>query len=544
MELLVAVAGNIALLIWGLHMTRTGLLRGYGALLRSTAQNVADRRLAAFGFGVVAAALMQSSMAVITIGATLSGRRLLTPALVLAIALGADLGSALAAQLLGYPVGWLSPLFVALGVVLFESSRRDDWRNLGRANIGVGLVLLSLTLMKQSFAPMAGSSELASAIAVLSDQPALLVLLATVLTLATHSGLAVIAIVVALAHNGVIGAEPSLFMVLGANLGSGLAALLATRRYPAPMRIAPIANLAVRGLGVVLVFPLLLLLPLEPLAEGTLILAAHLGFNAILAFSALPLVGPLVGLIERMLPISATDPALAPLHLDQGQLGRDDLALASARRETVRIADRVQSMLADAGLALRGTDPALVQPILEAEDQVDLLYAAVKDYCTEFLRRNGPSDQSQQMLATLEFATELEHIGDVIVHNLVSIATRKNKHRRSFSEAGLAEIMALHALVSDNMKLATTAFLTADGRLAEEIIATKPKVHRSVLMSTDAHFRRIVERSAGALSTSGLHLDILRDLKRINSHLVAACHLTRNGQRIDAMASVDASGQK
>lgn len=541
MQLLISVAGNIALLVWGLHMTRTGLLRGYGAVLRHAAQKVADHRLAAFGLGVVAAAVMQSSMAVITIGATLSGRRLLTPTLVLAMALGADLGSALAAQLLAYPVGWLSPLFVALGVVLFETSSRDDWRNLGRANIGIGLVLLSLTLMKQSFVPLAESSELASTIDALAGQPALLVLLAAVLTLATHSGLAVIAIVVALAHNGVIGAGPSLFMVLGANLGSGLAAMLATRRYPVPMRIAPLANLVVRTFGVVLVFPLLLLMPVQPQVEGaTLILVAHLGFNAFLALNALPLVRPLVGLIGRMLPIPPADPDLAPLHLDQEHLGHDDLALASARRETVRIADKVQSMLADAGLALRGTDPALIRPVLEAEDQVDRLYAAVKDYGTEFLRRNGPGEQSRQMLATLAFATDLEHIGDVIVHNLVNSAARKNKHGRSFSEPGLAEIMALHALVSDNMKLATTAFLTADARLADEIIATKPQVHRSVLTSTDAHLGRIVERSGAALSTSGLHLDILRDLKRINSHLVAACYRTRNGQQTDTMASVDA----
>jgi phosphate:Na+ symporter len=307
------------------------------------------------------------------------------------------------------------------------------------------------------------------------------------------------------------------------------------------MRIAPLANLVVRTFGVVLAFPPLLLMPVQPQVEGaTLILVAHLGFNAVLALSALPLVRPLVGLIERMLPIPPADPDLAPLHLDQEQLGHDDLALASARRETVRIADKVQSMLADAGLALRGTDPALVRPILEAEDQVDGLYAAVKDYGTEFLRRSGPGEQSRQMLATLGFATDLEHIGDIIVHNLVNSAARKNKNRRSFSEAGLAEIMALHALVSNNMKLATTAFLTADERLAEEVIATKLQVHRSVLKSTDAHFGRIVERSGAALATSGLHLDILRDLKRINSHLVAACHRTRNGRRIDTMASVDA----
>ena len=541
MDMLVSIAGNVALLVWGLHMTRTGLLRGYGSRLRQAARGAGGHHVAAFGLGVGIAAVLQSSMAVITIGTSLSGRGLLTPVLVLAMALGADLGSALAAQMLGYPVGWLSPLFIAIGVVLFESSDRDDRRNLGRASIGIGLVLLSLVLMKQSFAPLAGSAELAAGIALLANQPAILLMLAAALTLAAHSGLAVIAIVVALAHTGVLDSFPSLFMVLGANLGSGLAAMIATRRFPAAMRIAPLANLLVRALGVGLCFPALLMLTsLPPLEITSLILWGHLCFNAVMALAALPLVGPLVTLVSRLVPVPPADPAFAPLHLDQAQLGHADLALANARRETVRIADKVQSMLASVGPALQGFDPALGRSVIEAEDQVDSLYGAVKDYAAEFLRQSGPGAPARQMVATLEFATDLEHIGDVIVHNLLDIAARKDKHRRSFSDKGMEEILALHAMVAENMKLATTAFLTGDHRLAADVIAAKPNVLQTVQASTEAHFGRIVDRSGAALSTSSLHLDVLRDLKRINSHLVAASHRTRSTAHPAPPTTVDA----
>lgn len=546
METLVQIAGAVALLIWGLHMTRTGLSRGFAHQLRQAIQRTGGRPLLSFGMGVFIATLLQSSMAVITVAASLSGRKLLSAHAVLVVALGADLGSALAAQLAGHPVGWLSPLLIAIGVVTFEASEQTGRRNLGRAAIGIGLILLSLSLMKAAFAPLAASTILSEVLAALASQPALLLLMAAGMTLLTHSGLAIIAIVATLAAAGVLAPLPGLYMVLGANLGSGVAAVLATRAMPVAIRRGPMANLLIRGAGVASAFlALVVFSPTLPAVEPQiLVLAAHLVFNACLALAAMPFIGRIVDMAGRFLPDDVAGKSIAlPLHLDHAQLANSELAIGNARREVVRMADTVQAMLGDVALILQSHDASLEKAIALAEDQVDQMHRAVKLYAADFLRHHGQNEGSRQMLLALEFATDLEHIGDIIVHNLLDIAARKNKNGRSFSDHGMQEILDLHNLVMCNMKLAASAFMAGDPNLARSVIAAKQDVRRLVQVSIDAHFSRIIDRSGASLETSGLHVDVLRDFKRINSHLVAVGYRTleRGKAQREAASAVDAS---
>ena len=522
MEVLVRVAGGVALLLWGLHMTRTGLLRGFGHRLRQLVQRSGDRPFVSFFAGATLATVLQSSMAVITIAASLSGKKLLLPTTVVLIALGADLGSAIAAQIAGYAVGWLSPVLIAFGVIAFETGSGDAQRNLGRAAIGAGLILLSLELLKAAFAPLGASPVLFEVIGVLAAQPMLLVLLASILAVATHSGLAIVVIVAALATGGIVDPTSSLYLVLGANLGSGLAVLAATRSMPIPMRVAPVANVVARsaGVGVGFFFLLFTAPRLTGLPPHSLVLTSHLVFNGVLALLAMPFAGALVGIAQRLLPSeTVVRSTTSPLHLDMGQLADDDLAIGNARREVVRIADAVQSMLADIAAVLQGPNSQLEPSLVTAENQVDEIYKSVKSYAADFARLHGRTPATDEMMTSLAFATELEHIGDIITHNLGRAAARKNKNKRYFSEAGMQEILALHELVLRNMKLATNAFVTGDTRLAQVVIDAGAQVQGAAQKSVDAHFARVVERAPESVETGALHIDVLRDLERINSHL-------------------------
>src|SRR5512140_3765413 len=150
MKHLLNLLAAVALLVWGTHLVRTGILRVFGANLRNViARSVGNRWMAGVaGLGVTA--LLQSSTATALIVSAFVGQALLTLPLALAVMLGADVGTSLMAVVFSFDLSWLSPLFVFVGVVLFLSRQASAVGRFGRVLIGIGLMLLALRLIGES----------------------------------------------------------------------------------------------------------------------------------------------------------------------------------------------------------------------------------------------------------------------------------------------------------------------------------------------------------------------------------------------------------
>ena len=123
----------------------------------------------------------------------------------------------------------------------------------------------------------------------------------------------------------------------------------------------------------------------------------------------------------------------------------------------------------------------------------------------------------------ITFATNLKHIADII-ENLMETAEEKYEERVHFSDAGLGELSELHASVSDNLKLAFSVFLLGDVKVARRLLIEKKKVSAQERRYSERHLARLHEGRRESIETSALHLDILRDLKRIHSHIVAVAY--------------------
>ena len=181
-EILLQIAGGVALLLWAARMVRTGIERAYGAHLRRTLAYAARRRTRAFGVGVLVALALQSATATALLAMGFVASGLLATAPGLAIMLGADVGSALAVQVLSLDLGWLTSLLLLIGVTLFLVSEDRRARQIGRTLVGIGLILLSLSLIGQAGAALRDSVTLAAVLGPLADEPALAFLIAGLIT--------------------------------------------------------------------------------------------------------------------------------------------------------------------------------------------------------------------------------------------------------------------------------------------------------------------------------------------------------------------------
>ncbi len=510
-------------------MVRTGITRAYGADLRRVVGAWSRRRLSAFAAGLGVTAILQSSTATSLMVSSFAGRGLIATVPALAVMLGANVGTTFVAQILAFKPWWLAPALLVLGVSLFFLTASSRPRHLGRVAIGLGLMLVALEMTVDATAPLREAHILPTLMAGLAGSPPLAFLLAVLLTWLAHSSLAVVLLVMSLASNHLVGPDLAIALVLGANIGGAVAPVVITAGSSAPARRAQLGNLLMR---LVVALPLLLVLPelaeflgLAAADPARQVVDAHTGFNLLVAALMLPLLDLVGRLCTRLLPDQPVEEnARLPRHLDQEALDTPAEALACAAREALRMGDIVMGMLARAIGVFESDDIKLAKAVEAEDDVVDALHEALKLYLTQVSREDLDPAESRRCIEILTFTTNLEHVGDIIDRNLMELAAKKIKHKLRFSPDGKAEIRAFHERVMGDMRLALNVFLSRDVGLARELVRRKTALRDAERLATESHLERLGAGRTDTLETSSLHLDVIRDLKRINSHLTAVAY--------------------
>lgn len=528
-ETVLNILGSVALLLWGVRMVRTGLTRAFGATLRRAIAACSRNRFTAFAGGLAVTGLLQSSTATALLLSSFAGRGLIPLSIALAVMLGADVGTTIAAQVLSFDLGWVSPMLIGAGVIAFLSSEQDRSRHLGRVAIGLGLMLLSLKLLGHATEPLRASPSFMAALDGLQDEYVIAVILATVATWFVHSSLSVVLLVMSFTSSGIVEPKLALALVIGANIGGALAPYMAQAGAEVEARRVPLANLITRGLMGIAVLPFLgfvlqWLTVLDPSATR-LAVNFHTAFNVAVAIVFLPLTDVVAALCVRLLPAKPRldDPG-KPRHLDPNVLDSPAEALGCALRETLNLGDRVADMLRKTMDVFERNDPKAVKAIEAADDAVDRLYEAIKLYLIQTSRNELGEEDGKRYVEILTFTTNLEHVGDIVDKNLMELAAKKIRNRYAFSPEGTAELKAFHARVLDNLQLALNVFTTRDITLARRLVAEKTAMREAESRAADSHFARLREGRAESIETSSIHMDVIRDFKRINGHLTSVAY--------------------
>ena len=528
-HLLINIVGQIALLLWGIHMVQSGVMRAFGTDLRRVLSHGLASRWRAFLAGLGVTAVLQSSTATALMATSFQAKGSVDLVAGLAIMLGANVGTTLIVQVLSFDITLVFPVLIAAGVLAFRRGKATKLRDMGRVLIGLGLMLLSLHLLAEAIRPMQDSAGMGGFLAAITREPLLNLAGAAALTWAAHSSVVVVLAVMSLAAAGLIGAEATLAMVIGANIGSAINPVLeGTEGDPVRLRL-PLGNLATRLIGAALVLPFL-----QPAADliGRIAsdperLAAnfHTVFNLAVAALFIGVLPLMARLLARMLPDrpGAKDPA-KPQYLDAAAIGVPAVALANAARETLRIADVLETMLAGTKAALRGDDRKRLPEVSRMDDVVDRLHEAVQRYLAAIPPESLSEAETFRFSEIQAFAINLEHIGDIIDKNLTELAGKRMRLKLSLSPEGLAEIDAMFARLSEHLHLAVAVFMSSDVAAARKLVAEKEQFRELERVSTQKHFDRVREGRRASVETSGLHLDLVRDLKRIEAHLAAIAY--------------------
>jgi phosphate:Na+ symporter len=528
--ILLDLMGGVALLLWGLHMVHSGIVRAFGSDLRRFLGTALRNRFLAFLAGIIVTALLQSSTAtgLMTASFVTGGAVDLVPAL--AIMLGANVGTTLIVQALSFNVTAVAPLLFIVGVVAFKQGGQTRTRDLGRVAIGIGLMLLSLHILLDTLAPAEDAPAVRMLLGAMTGDSLLCVLMAAALTWFAHSSVTVVLLIMSLAYSGFITPVAALALTLGANLGSAINPVIegSNSRNPASRRL-PLGNLLNRLIGCALTLPFLnpiahALTRFEP-NPSRMTADFHMAFNLVLAIVFILPLDWLASLLTKFLPERAkpNNPA-TPLYLDDTAQGTPSVALACAAREVLHLGDIVENMLLQSMTALMTDDRRLVAEISRMDNAADKLDEAIKLYLTRLTRESLDERDGHRAMEIISFSINLEHIGDIIDKNLMELAQKKIKRKLIFSKQGAAELEAFHQEVLSNLKLAFSVFMSGDVKIARLLIAEKATLRTAELAAAESHLGRLREGRPESIESSSLHLDVLRDLKRIHSHICSVAY--------------------
>jgi phosphate:Na+ symporter len=527
---LLDLMGGVALLLWGLHMVQSGILRAFGPDLRLLLAKALGNRFSAFAAGIALTALLQSSTATALITSSFAAEGLVGLAEALAIMLGANVGTTLIVQVLSFNIAAVAPVFFVIGLIAFRSGPRSRIKNLGRVFIGLGLMLLALHILLDTLAPAENAPSVRALMGAITGDPVMCILIAAAITWAAHSSVASVLLIMSLAYSHFITPYAALALVLGANLGSAINPVLegTKRDNPASYRL-PLGNLANRLVGVLLVLPFLhpIAARLQDFQPDLAKLAAsfHIAFNLATALIFIGLLDSMARLLKWLLPdrVQETDPA-QPRHLDESALETPSLALTDAARETLRVGDIVETMLRKVMTAIMNNDRSLVDQVSRMDNAVDALAEAIKLYLTKLTRDSLDEREGRRAMEIISFAINLEHIGDIIDKNLSELAKGKIKRRFQFSPEGSEELSAFHKRVVDSLRIAFGVFMSEDVNEAQKLLAEKAALRTTELAATEQHLDRLREGRPESIETTSLHLDVLRDLRRVHSHICSVAY--------------------
>jgi phosphate:Na+ symporter len=526
MTVLLALFGGMALLLYGIRLSGDGLQRAAGARLRGLLTGLSRRRLVSVASGAIVTAIIQSSAAttLMLIGFVSAG--LMTFRQTLGVILGADIGTTFTVQLIAFKITDYALLLVGLGFTVTLIAQRRAVKDFGQALLGFGLIFLGLKILLDGVHPLETNPLATQLLAALGENTVLAVLAGALFSALVTSSAATIGLVLALTHQGLLGLPGAIAIVLGANIGTCATALMAAAGATAEAKRVALAHIGFKVLGVALVLPLIdpftRLVAMSAADPARQVANAHTFFNVGMGLAFLPFAPVAARAIEALVPDD--QPGENPFrvrYLDERSLDQPSLALGQATREALRMADVAQTMLRDVALVFRDNHQELLEDVERRDDQLDFLEREIKLFLARLGREAMGADLSRREIGLISVIGNLENIGDIIDKNLMELGRKKLYQGRRFSEAGWAEILEFHAMVSKNLERAIAAFTAGDRALAQEVLDQRPVMRQRERELRESHLGRLRAGLAESVETSEIHLDVLTNLKRISSHVSA-----------------------
>ncbi|MGW8264961.1 MAG: Na/Pi cotransporter family protein [Longimicrobiales bacterium] len=531
--LFMGLLGGLALFLYGLDLLSDALKAVAGSRMKDILSRLTTNRFTAVLTGAFVTAVVQSSSVTTVLVVGFVTANLMTLAQSVGVIMGANIGTTLTAQIIAFNVSRYSLLLVTLGFLVSFAGRREKTRKQGLAVLGLGLVFFGMGIMGEAMTPLRGYPPFVEVMARM-ESLGLGIFTGAVFTALIQSSAATTGVVIVLSSQGLLSLPAGIALVLGANIGTCITALLAAIGKPREAFRASVVHVLFNVLGVLIWLKFIpqlaeLVMWMTPDAEGLSgidrmaaevpreIANAHTVFNLVNTLLFLPFVGALARLAVLLvpdLPPSEEDPSRAR-YLDPELLQTPSLAVDRARLEILNMGERVRTMLTRILPAVFEGEKEDLLAIRALDEAVDVLHGRIIVYLGQLSRAGLREDESRKLVILMEAANDLENIGDVIETNLVTQGMQRLEEGIRISDATQEVLKGFHKTVQKALELALQAVGQQNAEAAQAVVAMKEAVNSLADSATLHEAQRLVADEPRRLEAYSLEVDILKNLKRV-----------------------------
>ena len=518
--LLGGLFGGLAIFLLGMELMTEALKLVAGDRLRSILARLTEHRLAGLLTGAGITAVIQSSSitTVMVVGFISSG--LMTFQNSIGVILGSNIGTTVTAQIVAFKVTTLALYAVAIGFAVSFIAKDGARKARGTGILGLGLVFLGMTMMGEAMEPLRESATFIDLMTQL-ENPLIGILVGALFTALIQSSSATTGIVIVLAQQGLISLPTGIALILGANVGTSITALLAAIGKPRDALRASVAHTLFNVGGVILWLPFIGFLAslVGNIGGGTPreIANAHTLFNLANALIFLPFTPQFARFVERIVPDrpEEIEAVIKAKYLDKSLLNTPTLALDRARLELLRMADRTRTMLVQALPAvLHGTRWEL-EEIEGLDEEVDGLYAHIIEFLGAISDTKLSESSTDELLALMNATNDLEAIGDLAGNNLVGLGLARIEQNLVVSQQTEDILTEFHEEVSKSLDLAMLALTQKNADAAHKVSRMKKTINHLERSAMAHQADRLLADAPDRMQLYRMEIEIINVLKRV-----------------------------
>jgi phosphate:Na+ symporter len=514
--------GGLSLFLYGILQMSSGLEKAVGPRLRSIFEKLNSSPFRGLFIGTLVTAIVQSSSAVTVLTVTFVNAGLLTLEGALGIIFGANIGTTITAQLVAFKLTSVAPYFLFIGFLTLFFGRRKYVRNVGEAILGFGMIFTGLSLMESSLHALRSWAPFHNAMITMGKYPILGILTGAGITGIIQSSSVTTSIVVALATKGAIDLSSAVPIILGANIGTCVTALIASIGTNISAKRTALAHLFFNVIGVVLIFPFLNLfekvVSITSSDVARQVANAHTLFNVIWAFIWIFFTKQYAGIIRKILPGEERVYKREASFLKPQLLDTPSAALEAAKNELVRMAEIVEDMYNLTMDALFKNSTQNYKDVLTMEDITDGLKASLINYLTQLSTDSLSEGEAKELNAILRAVDDVERIADHLT-NVMEKVEVKNSERVEFTEFAWNDLSELRELIYENIRDSFSMIKDSNVSYLDEVLMREERIDYKVRQSKENHIERIKKGICNPIAGI-IFSDLLIDLERISDHCV------------------------
>ncbi len=519
---LIQILGGLALFMFGIRLLSSGMEKLAGENIQRWLSKVVDGRLRSAAFGTVASAFLQSSGLLMVTMIGLINANLMTVQQSIGIMLGQEIGTTVTAQIVVFDIGAFRLLLVIFGFAFLEYFDNRDWKKYGEIMMGLGLIFVGMTYMKNSLDDLLKIPYFAQLLVTMGQRPMVGILAGLIVTAITQSSTAVTSMAVAMGMNDAITLQGAIGIILGANIGSCVTGLVASLGQSRTARQASIAQILINVFGVLLFMPFIQ--QYSNLVASTAdnlprqIANAHTIFNVVVSLILMPFVRQIAIVSEWLTPRSRKDEKpKATIYIDENQLSVPSVGLREATRELIRVGYITAEMVADACQALIDLNPELIQRVMAREqEQVDEIDKELTRFINRLINRDLDRAQQARCFQLKNLLVDIERIGDM-AEDIAGFAQERIDNNVSFTSAAVEDLQALGRQAHETYVLAIESFAESDAEKALRVCRLESDFDRRYERTRQAHIRRL-EAGGCQAQADVIFTETLRMLERISDH--------------------------